>query len=111
MTYKEKQTMENMYIGYVLGVLTVMLIGMIVGIVRANIKVNNVDNHVNELDRGIHERLDHSFNESYMRLDMLDRRIDGEIDRVNGLHKTAVSYTDSRIDKVEQKWKTQTETV
>lgn len=110
--------MENMYIGYVLGVLTVMLIGMIVGIVRANIKVNSNNDNMNNLidnlkyvDESIRHRLDRESSDIYMRLDMLDRRIDGEIDRVNGLHKTAVSYTDSRIDKVEQKWKTQTETV
>jgi hypothetical protein len=100
--------MENIYIGYVLGLLTVMLIGMIVGIVRANIKVNKVDDNQSTFENNISNRIDVHNNDIYSRLDMLDKRIDGEIDRTNGLHKFAISYTDSRIDKAEQKWKTET---
>jgi len=35
--------------------------------------------------------------------DLVNRRIDQEIDRVNNLHKDSISFTDSRVDKLEQK--------
>ena len=33
----------------------------------------------------------------------VNRRIDQEIDRVNNLHSDNISFTDSRVDKLEQK--------
>ena len=33
----------------------------------------------------------------------INRRVDQEIDRVNKLHREGISYTDSRVDKLEQK--------
>jgi hypothetical protein len=33
----------------------------------------------------------------------INRRIDQEIDRVNNLHKDGLSFTDSRVDKLEAK--------
>jgi septation ring formation regulator EzrA len=35
--------------------------------------------------------------------EMVNRRIDQEIDRVNQLTSNCISYTDSRVDKLEQK--------
>jgi hypothetical protein len=35
--------------------------------------------------------------------ELINRRIDQEIDRVNNLHKDCISFTDSRVDKLEQK--------
>jgi septation ring formation regulator EzrA len=35
--------------------------------------------------------------------ELVNRRIDQEIDRVNNLHKDSISFTDSRVDKLEQK--------
>ena len=35
--------------------------------------------------------------------ELVNRRIDQEIDRVNNLHKDCISFTDSRVDKLEQK--------
>jgi hypothetical protein len=35
--------------------------------------------------------------------ELLNRRIDQEIDRVNNLHTDSISFTDSRVDKLEAK--------
>ena len=35
--------------------------------------------------------------------DLINRRIDQEVDRVNHLHNDSISFTDSRVDKLEQK--------
>jgi septation ring formation regulator EzrA len=35
--------------------------------------------------------------------ELLNRRIDQEIDRVNRLHQDSISFTDSRVDKLEAK--------
>ena len=35
--------------------------------------------------------------------ELVNRRIDQEVDRVNNLHKDSISFTDSRVDKLEQK--------
>jgi septation ring formation regulator EzrA len=35
--------------------------------------------------------------------EMVNRRIDQEIDRVNNLHSDSISFTNSRVDKLESK--------
>jgi hypothetical protein len=35
--------------------------------------------------------------------ELINRRIDQEIDRVNNLHQDSISFTDSRVDKLEAK--------
>ena len=35
--------------------------------------------------------------------ELVNRRIDQEIDRVNRLHQDSISFTDSRVDKLEAK--------
>ena len=35
--------------------------------------------------------------------EMVNRRIDQEIDRTDNLHKDSISFTDSRVDKLEAK--------
>jgi septation ring formation regulator EzrA len=35
--------------------------------------------------------------------ELVNRRIDQEVDRVNKLHSDCISFTDSRVDKLEQK--------
>jgi septation ring formation regulator EzrA len=35
--------------------------------------------------------------------ELTNKRVDQEIDRVNKLHREGISYTDSRVDKLEQK--------
>ena len=40
--------------------------------------------------------------------DLINRRIDQEIDRVNNIHMDSIRYTDSRVDKLEQKYLDQT---
>ena len=41
--------------------------------------------------------------------ELVNRRIDQEIDRVNNLHKDSISFTDSRVDRLEQKYLDQTQ--
>jgi len=36
--------------------------------------------------------------------DLINRRIDQEIDRVDNLHTDSISFTDSRVDKLEAKF-------
>ena len=35
--------------------------------------------------------------------ELINRRIDREVDRVNNLHTDSISFTDSRVDKLEAK--------
>jgi parvulin-like peptidyl-prolyl isomerase len=35
--------------------------------------------------------------------ELINRRIDQQIDRVNRLHEDSISFTDSRVDRLEQK--------
>ena len=35
--------------------------------------------------------------------ELINRRIDQEIDRVNNLHEDSIKHTDSRVDKLEEK--------
>lgn len=35
--------------------------------------------------------------------ELTNKRVDQEIDRINKLHRESISYTDSRVDKLEQK--------
>ena len=41
--------------------------------------------------------------------ELVNRRIDQEIDRVNTIHMDSIRYTDSRVDKLEQKYLDQTQ--
>ena len=40
--------------------------------------------------------------------ELVNRRVDQEIDRVDRLHSDSLSFTDSRVDKLEQKYLDQT---
>jgi hypothetical protein len=56
-------------------------------------------NKVKEIERAISEQQDwiHQNDQS------VNRRIDQEVDRVNKLYSDCIRYTDSRVDKLEQK--------
>jgi hypothetical protein len=41
--------------------------------------------------------------------ELVNRRIDQEVHRVNRLHQDSISFTDSRVDKLEQKYLDQTQ--
>ena len=41
--------------------------------------------------------------------ELVNRRIDQEVDRVNKLYSDCIRYTDSRVDKLEQKYLDQTQ--
>jgi hypothetical protein len=111
--------MENIYVAYWLGILSVVFFGMIAGIFSSiwrNYK------HSKHLD-GIERRMDDVERDIYSRFDLIERRVDSEIDRVNQLrdelnrnfhqeinqlremHNQTIGYTDSRVDKLENKIK------
>jgi peptidoglycan hydrolase CwlO-like protein len=124
--------MEQMYIAYVLGIATVILIGMVAGVVRANIMVSkhvkrfddvysnmhsmfeNTNRELNEFKRDIYEkhlsaierRIDISVDEVHKRIDDSQRDIHVHVEPE--IHKRideTRSYIDSRFDKLEAKLK------
>lgn len=86
---------------FVLGVLSVIFIlGIIVGFLGAS-KIEKLEQKTNSLIREIED-----CNRYASQISELDnRRIDGEIDRVNDLIKTVYKDVDSRFDKFENKLK------
>jgi peptidoglycan hydrolase CwlO-like protein len=126
--------MEQVYIAYVLGVFTVILIGMVVGIVRANIMVSkhnkrfddvysnthsmfeNTNRELNEFKRDIYEKhlsaiergINNSVDEVHKRIDEFQRDIHDYVEPE--IHKRIDenrSYIDSRFDKFETKLKSE----
>jgi hypothetical protein len=79
-------------LAFVLGV-GIALLGW--GVVVAFRTASKVKNHEKELTDMVNwiSRND----------ELVNRRIDQEIDRVNRLHKDSISFTDSRVDRLEQK--------
>lgn len=84
--------MEQQIQAFVLGVSAVIFIGMVVVSFRAVRKLDNLDTTVKNVEEWI------SRND-----EMVNRRIDQEIDRVNRMMDTCISHTDSRVDKLESK--------
>jgi MFS superfamily sulfate permease-like transporter len=114
--------MEQVYIAYVLGVFTVILIGMVVGIVRANIMVSKHVSDINDLHQmvektsdDVSKRFDEWHRDIYDHaLQDVHRRIDENLkDNVNQFSEAHSrmseinSYIDSRIDKLESKLKSE----
>jgi len=86
-------------IAFVLGVFTVLAIASVISMFRTRGQVNDLheeieylQNTINELEREIHRDTD-----------LLDRRIDGEIDRTDKMYETLYKYIDSRTDKMESR--------
>jgi hypothetical protein len=79
-------------LAFVLGVSGALLVWGVVVAFRTASKVTKQEKELTEVQNWI------SRND-----ELVNRRIDQEIDRVNNLHKDSISFTDSRVDKLEQK--------
>ena len=80
-------------LAFVLGVSAGVLIWAVVVAFRTTKKVNTLS-----------EKLDGVLYQIDRNDELLNRRIDGHIDFTTNLHKDSLSYTDSRVDKLEQKF-------
>jgi hypothetical protein len=83
--------MENI-LAFVLGVSAALLVWGVVVAFRTASKVAKQEKQLTDTENWI------SRND-----ELLNRRIDQEIDRVNNLHTDSISFTDSRVDKLEAK--------
>jgi hypothetical protein len=79
-------------LAFVLGAGIALLIWGVVVAFRTASKVTNQEKELAQIQNWI-SRNDESVN----------RRIDQEVDRVNKLYSDCIRYTDSRVDKLEQK--------
>ena len=79
-------------LAFVLGVSAALLVwGVVVAFKTAS--------KVKEIERAISEQQDWILRND----ELINRRMDQEIDRVNSLHTDSISFTDSRVDKLEAK--------
>lgn len=88
---------------FVLGILFVVGMIMVVLAMYSFVKINTLNTKIQELETGISMHLD-SLNrqlDSYSELD--NRRIDGEISRTDSMITDLYKYTDSRLDKLENR--------
>jgi hypothetical protein len=79
-------------LAFVLGVSVVAFVWVVVVAFRTASKVTKQEKQLTDIENWI-SRNDESVN----------RRIDQEVDRVNKIYSDCISYTDSRVDKLEQK--------
>lgn len=84
--------MIEQILAFVLGVSSVPLIWGVVLSFRTSRKLKSIQEELPNI---------------YLRItemdEQLNRRIDQEVDRVDGLHRESVKHTDSRVDKLESK--------
>lgn len=85
-------------LAFVLGISIVLLIVGAMLLVKTIKKVEELDSRVND-----------NIYEARQNYEFINRRIDQEIDRVNNLHRDSISFTDSRVDKLEAKYLDQTQ--
>jgi hypothetical protein len=98
--------MEN-YTYFVLGMLSIIFLFIVAGMVWMIIRIIKHSNSI----RGIHSDniagIYNTFNDVYQQIErnfeLDNRRIDGEIDRVNIEVDSLRRYIDSRIDKLDSK--------
>jgi len=79
-------------LAFVLGVSVVAFVWVVVVAFRTASKVTKQEKQLTEIQNWI------SRND-----ELVNRRIDQEINRVNNLHQDSISFTDSRVDKLEAK--------
>ena len=79
-------------LAFVLGVSVGVFVWTVVVAFRTASKVKNIESAL----EGIFHQMDRND-------ELVNRRIDQEIDRVNNLHKDSISYIDSRTDKLDSK--------
>ena len=87
--------MVEQILAFVLGVSSVFLIWGVVVAFKTASKVKELIKYVKEIQIIIDK------NE-----ELINRRVDQEIDRVNQLHTESIKYIDSRVDKLEAKLET-----
>jgi len=81
-------------LAFVLGVSAVIFVWIVVVAFRTARKVSNIEASINDIYQLIRERDE-----------LVNRRIDQEIDRVDKIYSECIRHTDSRVDKLEQKIK------
>ena len=79
-------------LAFVLGVSAALLVWGVVVAFKTASKVKNLEEQSKYLHSEVIERDQ-----------LVNRRIDQEIDRVDKIYRECISYTDSRVDKLEQK--------
>jgi ribosome-associated translation inhibitor RaiA len=86
-------------LNFVLGMFTIIFIGMIVGIFMMARNIKYLKQNINDIWNGL--------NDAHRRIaevsELDNRRIDGEIDRTNHLIDDVYRAIDSRLDKLENK--------
>ena len=86
-------------IAFVLGVLSVLVLAGVYNMFRTNKKIKELKQTCENLEDTID-----SIEREYRRdLEAIDRRIDGEIDRLNATSDKIYKYIDSRTDKMESR--------
>jgi hypothetical protein len=85
-------------LAFTLGVSAVAFVWVVVVAFRTANKVKELERDITDLHSWI-QRND----------ELVNRRIDQEIDRTNNLYSDSISHTDSRVDKLEQKYLDQTQ--
>ena len=86
-------------IAFVLGVLTVLAVAGVVSMFKTRGQVKDLYEEIEDLQKVFNE-LELDLNTTS---DLLDRRIDQEIDRVSRLDEEQYKYIDSRTDKMESR--------
>lgn len=86
-------------IAFVLGVLAVLAVAGVVSMFKTRGQVKDLYEEIEDLQKVINELELDLTNAS----DLLDRRIDQEIDRVDKLDQEQYKYIDSRTDKMESR--------
>jgi|TARA_B110000908_G_scaffold4305_1_gene5579 hypothetical protein len=86
-------------IAFVLGVLAVLVIAGVYNMFKTRGQVKDLYEEVKDLHDIINE-IERQLN---LESDLLDRRIDGEIDRLNITTEELYKYVDSRTDKMESR--------
>lgn len=104
--------METLSFAYgmlaMIGILfTVLIVVGVVEVIKHRKELNFLNSYINDTSNSLQSDINESFKHTDERSLMIDRRIDGEIDRCNHMHQEVYRYIDSRIDKLEQKLTTE----
>ena len=97
------------YASFILGVLSVIFILVVVGIFRMHKRVENQESrlaHSKDNLNGIYNEIENLHRRISEVSELDNRRIDGEIDRVNKIVDDIYRTIDSRFDKFENKIQT-----
>ena len=90
-------------ISFVLGMASVVVVAIAIVAVVALFKVVRLNKRLIELENNQYTEIQHIYNNIEQHSIMDNRRIDGEIDRVNIIADNVYKTMDSRFDKLETK--------